>query len=240
MHGFTAHKEQLTDDGFTILDHIYTEEETTRIIEAIEQVNGTNEKFRKSADLFAIRQFLKEVNVIDLLFNENLKTVIRGLAGNNYFLVKSIYFDKPELSNWFVAFHQDLTISVDKKVDLGNFGPWTTKQDQFAVQPPVKFLENIVTIRIHLDNTNAENGALKVIPGSHHKGICRIEQMEKNREEKVCEVNKGGIMIMKPLLFHSSGRSTGNSKRRVIHLEFSNLNLPGGINWSEKIELPVS
>jgi hypothetical protein len=36
-----------------------------------------------------------------------------------------------------VAYHQDLTVSVDKKVEIEGFGPWTVKQNQFAVQPPL-------------------------------------------------------------------------------------------------------
>ena len=57
--------------------------------------------------------------------------IIQNLFGGNYFAVKSIYFDKPESSNWFVAYHQDLTISVDQKMELNGFGPWTVKQNQF-------------------------------------------------------------------------------------------------------------
>ena len=170
-------------------------------------------------------------------FNENLKIIIREIFGSNYFLVKSIYFDKPEQSNWFVSYHHDLTISVDRKVELENFGPWTTKQNQFAVQPPVEFLENIFTIRIHLDDTDEKNGALKILPGSHANGICRIENRNKTIHEQICKVNSGGIMIMKPLLFHSSSRSSSNKKRRVIHLEFCGLHLPAEINWAEKMEL---
>lgn len=56
------------------------------------------------------------------------------------------------------------------------------------------------TIRIHLDETNSENGALKVIEKSHSKGIYRPETIDwKTEKESICSVNKGGIMIMKPL-----------------------------------------
>jgi ectoine hydroxylase-related dioxygenase (phytanoyl-CoA dioxygenase family) len=92
-------------------------------------------------------------------------------------VVKSIYFDKPETSNWYVAYHQDLTISVDKKLELPDFGPWTTKQNQFAVQPPLNILENIYTIRIHLDDTDENNGALKVVPKSHAKEFTDRKQL---------------------------------------------------------------
>lgn len=151
-----------------------------------------------------------------------------------YFVVKSIYFDKPESSNWYVSYHQDLTISVDNKVAREGFIRWTTKYNQFAVQPPVEYLENIFTIRIHLDDTNENNGALKVIPGSHVKGVYRPETIDwASESEKVCDVPLGGIMIMKPLLLHSSGRATNFKRRRFIHIEFADKELPRGMQWAE-------
>lgn len=232
------HKEELLYNGFTTIDNIYSAEEVDKILSTIDQVDKTKETFRKSVDLFAIRQFLKEVpEAIKHVFNNNLQTVIRHVFGNNYFVVKSIYFDKPETSNWYVSYHQDLTISVDKKLDLEGFGPWTVKQNQFAVQPPLDFLKNIFTIRIHLDYTDENNGALKVIPSSHLKNIYRPETIDWTAEtEAICNVGKGGIMIMKPLLLHSSSRTINNKKRRVIHIEFSNQELPPELKWAEKID----
>lgn len=231
------HKIEIIENGFTTVEKIYSDEEIELILLTIDQADNNNETFRKSIDLFAIRQFLKEIpDTINLVFNDNLKNVIRQLFGDNYFVVKSIYFDKPETSNWYVSYHQDLTISVDKKLDLDGFGPWTVKQNQFAVQPPLDILKNNFTVRIHLDDTDENNGALKVIPGSHAKNIYRPETIDwTNESETVCNVNKGGIMIMKPLLLHSSSRTTNSQKRRVIHIEFSNQELPTSLLWAEKL-----
>ena len=68
---------------------------------------------------------------------------------------------------------------------MENFGPWTTKQNQYAVQPPLEILQNIFTIRIHLDETNSENGALKVIEKSHLKGIYRPETIDWKTEKGI-------------------------------------------------------
>lgn len=231
---------EIDTEGFTIINTVYTENEIERLISLIE--NNTENRvdtatFRKSQDLFAIRQFHKEIpETLPYIFNPNLKDIIEATFGEGYFITKSIYFDKPEKSNWFVAYHQDLTISVDKKIEIENFENWTIKQNQFAVQPPIKILENNFTIRIHLDNTTKDNGALKVINDSHSKGIFRVENLQ-TENETICEVEKGGIMIMKPLLFHASNKTTNNERRRVIHIEFSNQVLPDGLKWSEKMIL---
>ncbi|SMP34626.1 Phytanoyl-CoA dioxygenase (PhyH) [Chryseobacterium profundimaris] len=136
------HKNSIQENGFTVINNVFSEEEIKKIGEIIQNIDTSKETFRKSDDLFAIRQFLKEIpQVRELVFNENIKNIITKIFGEKYVVVKSIYFDKPEKSNWYVAYHQDLTISVDKKTDLPGFGPWTTKQNQFAVQPPLEILE---------------------------------------------------------------------------------------------------
>lgn len=230
---------EIDTEGFIIIDAIYNENEIEKLISIIESVTENKAgktTFRKSEDLFAIRQFHKEIpEALDSIFNQNLKNIIKSNFGEDYFITKSIYFDKPEKSNWFVAYHQDLTISVNRKIEVESFENWTTKQNQFAVQPPKDILEKNFTIRIHIDKTTKDNGALKVINNSHSKGIYRVENMDfKNEKETICEVEKGGIMIMKPLLFHASNKTTNNQRRRVIHIEFSNQELPNELDWSER------
>jgi ectoine hydroxylase-related dioxygenase (phytanoyl-CoA dioxygenase family) len=232
-------KNFLAKNGFVIIENIYSGNEIAQIIDLVNQADDSNVAFRKSENLFAIRKFLREIpSVAEIVFNEKILSVISDFLGENYFVVKSIYFDKPEQSNWFVSYHQDLTISVDKKVDLEHFSKWTIKENQFAVQPPIDILKNIFTIRIHLDDTNENNGALKVIPGSHLQNIIRPENIGGTKEtETTCSVQKGGIMIMSPLLLHSSSKTNNNNQRRVIHIEFSNQELPTEIKWSERMEI---
>ncbi|ASK30310.1 phytanoyl-CoA dioxygenase [Chryseobacterium sp. T16E-39] len=233
------HKNEVLEKGFTVINTVFSEKEIESIIHTIENMDTSKDTFRKSGDLFAIRQFLKEApESTEFIFIDHIKKIIKDIFGEKYFIVKSIYFDKPEKSNWYVAYHQDLTISVDKKIDVPDFGPWTTKQNQFAVQPPLDVLENIYTLRIHLDDTDEENGALKVVPTSHAKGIYRPETIDWTIEkEEICKVEKGGIMIMKPLLLHGSNRTTNGKKRRVIHIEFSDRELPEELQWSERMHL---
>lgn len=228
-------KEKISKDGYAIIDNVFSIDEIENLFLIISNVDSSKPNFRKTNDLFAIRQFFKEVpRSADIVFGGKLNSVISKIFGDDFFVVKSIYFDKPEDSNWFVAYHQDLTISVNKKFDIKGFGPWTAKQNQFAVQPPLNILQDNFTVRIHLDNTNEKNGALKVVTRSHLKGVYRPETIDwKIETENICSVKKGGIMFMKPLLLHSSGRTTNNNKRRVLHIEFSRSLLPDNLKWSE-------
>lgn len=238
----TTTKKQLSafdSYGFTIIPEVYTAAEIATLVAIINKADVSGPAFRKTAGLFAIRQFLKELPATkEFIFNKTLLNIIRQM-GNGYFVAKAIYFDKPEQSNWFVAWHQDLTISVNQKTDTPGFGPWTVKQDQYAVQPPLSVLENNFTIRIHLDDTDENNGALKVIPGSHLKGVYRPETIDWTKETAIsCDVKMGGIMVMRPLLLHASSRSTNHNKRRVIHIEFSCNHLPAPLQWAEYCTFP--
>lgn len=42
---------------------------------------------------------------------------------------------------------------------------------------------------------------------------------------------------MKPLTLHASSKTENARHRRVIHLEFSNRDLPGKLAWLEKVVL---
>ena len=142
MINYNAHKTRIEETGFTTINNLFSNDQVAQILQIIDQTDTSRKTFRKSADLFAIRQFFKEMpEIFHLIFNAEFKLLIQHLFGSDYFIVKSIYFDKPEQSNWFVSYHQDLTISLDKKAELDHYDKWTVKQDQFSVQPPIDILK---------------------------------------------------------------------------------------------------
>ncbi|GEM55046.1 phytanoyl-CoA dioxygenase [Flavobacterium branchiophilum] len=232
-------RQTFENEGFSIIESFYTTSEIQNIQLEIEAfISQTNQSIlfgKPSKDLFAIRQFIKVFpGLVPHIFNKKMLQLIAYHFGENYFMTKSIYFDKPPLSNWFVANHQDIIISVDQKQDAEGFKNWTIKQNQFGVQPPTNILEQNFTIRIHLDHTTAHNGALKVMKKSHLKGIQKVENIA-CYDTEICEVGQGGLLLMKPLLFHASDKTKNESRRRVIHLEFSNQLLPKNLNWNEQL-----
>jgi ectoine hydroxylase-related dioxygenase (phytanoyl-CoA dioxygenase family) len=88
-----------------------------------------------------------------------------------------------------------------------------------------------------LDDCDETNGALRVIPKSHQKGVISMKdfRLEDYPEPVTCSVPEGGVMLMKPLILHASNKSTSKRNRRVIHLEFSDMALHCGLDWREKI-----
>ena len=49
-----------------------------------------------------------------------------------------------------------------------------------------------------------------------------------------CLTEQGGAVLMRPLTVHASARAAAVSRRRTLHLEFSSMELPGGLAWSEQ------
>jgi len=236
---FEKNKIELEAHGYSITSEIYNETEVAELIKTIELTEANNKSFLKTKDLFAIRQLMNHIpNLLKQICNDNFLNLLNEIGGKDYFLSKAIYFDKPEESNWFVAYHQDLSISVKEKSQVENYINWTFKKGQYGVQPPIDILENIITLRIHIDDTTEKNGALKVIPKSHTKKIYRPNTINwDNEKEVVCTTYKGQVMLMKPLTFHASNRTTNNKQRRVIHLEFCNKELAKPLEWVERKEI---
>ena len=227
---------QLAAAGHATLPALYTPAEVSALLACVENAPAAGPNFRRSQDVFAIRNLLGELPELwPLLLTPALRGVLTDLFPVGCHLTKTIYFDKPAGSNWLVAWHQDLMINVVSRADATGYGPWTAKAGWVAVQPPAAVLENTVTVRVHLDDCDATNGALKVVPGSHRQGVVPAECIARQTATAtVCAVPAGGAMLMKPLVLHASSRSTSARPRRVIHLEFSAEELPAGLAWRER------
>jgi ectoine hydroxylase-related dioxygenase (phytanoyl-CoA dioxygenase family) len=223
---------KLNQEGYEIIETVYSTKEVNTILEITESKNLENK--------FGIREFLLDhPDVSNKVFTKKLMEIIERVSPKCNKSIKSIYFDKPPSANWIVNWHQDLTINLTEKKETLFFKNWRIKDERVVVQPDIEMLESIFTIRIHLDDCMKENGALRVIEKSHNQGVIDIKEWVKNKAgvERICEVNKGGVIIMKPLILHSSKRTENQQNRRVIHIEFTEKELPNGLKWKEEIRL---
>jgi len=136
-----------------------------------------------------------------------------------------------------VPWHQDTMIAVKEKHNVAGYGAWSVKDSISHVRPPREVLEQMLTVRLHLDCCDSENGPLRVIPGSHQGGILSPDAIKRERKEtaeKICCVERGGCVVISPLLLHASTKATRPRRRRVIHLEFASIELPESLDWYER------
>ncbi len=172
-----------------------------------------------------------------LASSEPFLSLVGGFIGGQPFPVRAILFDKTDGANWGVPWHQDLAIAVAERIETPGFGPWSVKDGIVHVQPPQHILAGMVTIRLHLDDCAADNGALRVLPGSHlhgELGALAISDWVNRTPPVVCEIPQGGALLMRPLLLHASSPAKIPSHRRVLHVEYATTDLPNGLKWSER------
>jgi hypothetical protein len=161
-----------------------------------------------------------------------------AVLGPSCFAVQGLLFDKSAEVNWAVGRHQDGTIAVRRRADAPGFLGWRERDGAVTVQAPAAVLAGILTIRLHLDPCGEEQGALRVISGSHRWGRVPGEELGARCagfEERSCPVDRGGALLMRPLLVHASSRIRGPGRRRVLHLEFASTGLPHGLEWRYEV-----
>lgn len=221
--------DQIEEEGFAIIPCLLTPTETDGLLSVIEAVDA---QVRGRGGVRNLFEVLPEV--AQLACSPQIRACVQPVLGGGAFPVRAILFDKTSESNWKVPWHQDLSIAVRSRVDVAGFGPWSVKAGVPHVQPPVEVLEAMLAVRIHLDNCPLENGPLKVMAGTHRRGrltASEIDALQASSLAQACAVPKGGAVLMRPLLLHSSSTAQCPGHRRVIHLEFASSSLPGGLRW---------
>src|SRR5436190_2171389 len=98
----------------------------------------------------------------------------------------------------------------------------TLRAENGSIYGARNLLENMLTLRLHLDDMTEENGPLKVVPGSHHSGKAMISG---DGSPVSILGRRGDVLLMRPLLSHCSNKSAEATKRhrRILHYEFAGL-----------------
>jgi hypothetical protein len=233
MRSSQALQQAIDAKGFAIVEGVLSGETIDLLALTLEN-QETSGALRRQGKQFAVRNLLDLPEMNELAHSRPVCDLVRCVLGDVFFPVRGILFDKIPAANWKVPWHQDVTIAVCERADVEGFGPWSMKAGIQHVQPPPSVLEKMISVRLHLDVCDESNGALRVIPESHRHG--RIPEAEvggfvESAAERVCAVDRGGAILMRPLLLHASSPSTSPAHRRVIHLDFASEPLPNPLRW---------
>lgn len=227
--------EKIANNGFAIVPGVLGSQTISSLLAQLAEVTVNETVKRRGQSYFGIRNLLNAVpGVRDLAESSQIRSIVEPIVGERARVVRGIFFDKTPEANWKVVWHQDVAIAVRQQKHVAGFYNWSVKSGIAHVQPSVSILESILTLRLHLDDADEANGALKVIPGSHKLGRIEAKDMDDAKRMALpvtCCVKQGDALAMRPLLLHSSSSSATPSHRRVVHLEFSSVELPGGLEW---------
>jgi ectoine hydroxylase-related dioxygenase (phytanoyl-CoA dioxygenase family) len=217
---------QIEDAGFALIPGVLPQGEITSLLRGLDSLN--NRRGRAG-----IRHILQNPRVKAIANDARVLGIAQAVLGESALPFRATLFDKSPDSNWLIAWHQDTALPLTEKRKTSGWGPWSVKEGINYAHAPASALEQVLALRLHLDDSTNENGPLRVLPGTHNLGVLSDAEVElrASRGRPIdCLMGEGGVLVMRPLLIHASSKSTSALPRRVLHIEYaSNLWVGGGL-----------
>jgi len=205
------------EQGFAIIPPVLLDPDISKL----EQAFACADVRRSKA---GVRHALKHSAVAEVAHDERLLDIARCVLGSGAVPFRATLFDKSPNSNWLVVWHQDTALPLCERHETPGWGPWSVKDGVIYAHAPATALAQVLALRVHLDDSIADNGRLRVLPGTHKMGALSDDAIHKLAEEVTnvdCLVPKGGVIAMRPLIVHASSKSRSGSPRRVLHVEYA-------------------
>ncbi len=171
-----------------------------------------------------MRHALRNAGVAAIAGDSRLIGMAQEVIGGGAVPFRATLFDKSPTSNWLVVWHQDTALPLRERRNTPGWGPWSVKDGVNYAHAPASALEQVLAIRLHLDDSVAENGPLRILPATHTLGVLSDEALHRLSTQIAtvdCLVPQGGILAMRPLVVHASSKSQSNAPRRVLHIEYA-------------------
>lgn len=225
-------------DGYFICEGVVSKQEVQHLRDALAALPN-DRKVRRKRSVYGARNLLETCPAVrSLAARPKIRQFVTPVLGPHAFAVRAIFFDKVPDANWSLFWHQDNVVAVKERLDAPGFVGWSQKAGGvWQVQPPAEILANMIAVRVHLDDCGADNGPLRVLPGSHCHGWLddQLDDWKSRIAEVICTVECGGVVTMCPLTLHASARSASVGHRRVVHIEYAAAELPAGLDWHDRV-----
>ena len=205
------------DAGFAILPGLLSDAPSAALLNALAATTLPRTKA-------GARNALANPAASAIAWDPRLVRVASDALGGKAFPFKATLFDKSQRANWLVAWHQDTALPLRARREVPGWGPWAIKAGVVYAHAPAEALSRVVALRVLLDDSTAANGPLRVLPGTHRLGVLsdsQIQELSSKGPSVECIVGRGGVVLMRPLLVHSSSKSSAPAPRRVLHIEYA-------------------
>jgi len=207
----------IKEDGYAIIPDVLPAEQIGRLLDDLISANAPRSRAGS-------RHALRHAAVRTLAGDPRLTDLAREVVGRDAFPFRATLFDKSQKANWLVVWHQDTALPLRERHDHPSWGPWSVKDGIVYAHAPATALSRVLALRVHLDDSLAENGPLRVLPGTHTRGVLSDEEIHECAERispAECLVGKGGVVAMRPLIIHASSKSRSDVPRCVLHIEYA-------------------
>jgi ectoine hydroxylase-related dioxygenase (phytanoyl-CoA dioxygenase family) len=203
--------------GFAIIPDVLPCFDTERLVAELNQANLTRSRA-------GIRHAMSIASVNAVAHGRPLLEIARQILGPEAFPFRATLFDKSAVANWLVVWHQDTALPLRVRCETPGWGPWSVKDGIVYAHAPAGALMQVLALRLHLDDSMADNGPLRVLPETHTMGVLTDEAIH-HLSTKIAPVDclafRGGVLAMRPLIVHVSSKSLAQNQRRVLHIEYS-------------------
>jgi len=171
-----------------------------------------------------IRHLMNVPEVAEIANTREMISLAKEVAGEGAVPFRATLFDKSSSSNWLVAWHQDTALPIRERREVPGWGPGSVKEGVVYAQAPKEALQRVVALRLHLDDSDLDNGPLRVLPGTKTLGVLTDEEIHELAQKIApidCPVAAGGVVLMRPLIIHASSKADSEKARRVLHIEYA-------------------
>lgn len=217
--------------GFEIVEGVFTRTEMSDFIAVLDASPLARSKA-------GARHLLGIAAVRALASDRRLTEMAETFVGSEAAPFRATLFDKSSESNWLVVWHQDTALPLASRTASVEWGPWSVKAGVLYAHAPAWALERVIALRVCLDDSIATNGPLRVLPGTHARGLLEDNEVQRLASEIIpvdCVADAGAVVAMRPLLIHSSSKSRNDQPRRVLHIEYAS-----SLRLAPDIELAVA
>jgi Phytanoyl-CoA dioxygenase (PhyH) len=225
--GFLDWLTDVRNSGYGLIPNVFAPAEIESLLNALQ-----DEALPRTRA--GVRHAMRSSNVTKIANDLRMSEIARKILGPNAIPFRATLFEKLPESNWLVAWHQDTALPLQERREAAGWGPWSIKDGVNYAHAPAKALEKVVALRLHVDDSNLDNGPLRVLPATHTQGVLTDEEILSiaARTHSVdCLVPKGGIVAMRPLIIHASSKSQTDNPRRVLHIEYAeSTNIDANVN----------
>jgi ectoine hydroxylase-related dioxygenase (phytanoyl-CoA dioxygenase family) len=210
-------RDTINKDGFASIPNFFSQADIAELLGGISASGAHRSRagLRHALSLGPVANVARQPSVMELA---------DSVLGTEAFPFRATLFDKSPKSNWLVVWHQDTALPLRQRREVQGWGPWSVKEGIAYAHAPTSALSQVLALRIHLDDSTALNGPLRVLPATHTLGVLedeKVHELATKLKPVECLVPSGGILAMRPLLIHSSSKSHSDADRRVLHIEYA-------------------
>lgn len=150
--GSPGYIEQIERRGFAIVENVIRPHEVetlgNAVVAAVSQ-GGSG----KTRGAYGVRNLLQSCpEVRQLAGSKPIRSLVTPVLGDQCFAVRALFLDMTPDANWALRWHQDVVIPVKEPIDVAAFNAWSSKAGLWHVRPPARFMAEMLTVRVHLDD----------------------------------------------------------------------------------------